>query len=236
MASVGIEARALVAEKMLSELLEIYEVSQEKDAIEARRQSKEHEMRKWVLLKNHLSKTGDLLDCGFGSGRDLLIASELGYNGFGCELCEKYYTRFKTDFPDFKEKVRLEDMRNLSFEDSSFDIVRHNASFLHMPLLGKGYTIHKALNESWRVLRPGGTIYVYTKAGTNFCLIDTKEGFGPRPFQLFTKNLMYKTLMECGFSVTYLEIIKKERVSQQLNGEGKKQIISWVEAIARKIG
>lgn len=227
----------LIADMIQNETLKIYsKICGEaiKDAIEKRRYNQAREMRKWELLAKYVRKGGALLDCGFGSGRDLLIASRLGYKVFGCEACTKYYNDFIVSYPEYKGNLRHEDMRELSFNSEFFDIVRHNASFLHMPLIGPRYTIHKVFEESWRVLRHGGVMYIYTKAGNGFRLLDTGEGFGLRPFQYFTKDLLAHVLVESGFSVEYLAGIEKDRVLRQPDGAEVRKKIPWVEAIARK--
>ncbi len=232
------EALSCIAEKIIEKVEKIYEnCSLDVDALIARRQKREREQRKWDIMRMFIEGNSPyrLLDCGFGSGRDLLIAFEKGFDAYGCEFCKKYCDDFVWNYPQYSTKVVCEDMREMSFGDVMFDVVRHNASFLHFPLIGLGYTVHKVLQESWRVLKPGGALYIYTKAGEGFSLVDTGEGFGARPFQFFTKEKLSQVLIECGFSIGYMDVEEKERVVRNPNGFENRQKIQWIEAVACKV-
>lgn len=52
----------------------------------------------------------------------------------------------------FVNGIRHEDATSLSFEDESFDIIVSNEVFEHIPVVAP------AINEMFRVLRPGGTV------------------------------------------------------------------------------
>lgn len=185
------------------------------------------EMAKWNRLKAYIApgKKIKLFDCAFGSGRDLLIAQKLGYDVFGCELSEFLYSDFLAHTKFEKEKLVNTDFRSIPYPDETFDVVRHNASFLHLPVIGKGYTVHQCLEESSRILKKTGYLYVYTKEGTDFVTIDTGEGLGPRSFQLYDERLLTDVLLDCGFVVKCINHYLRER-----NGT----IIKWIEAFAQK--
>lgn len=225
-----------IANQIQSELLKVYNSNEvELDALLRRRYNFEKEKNKWDLLSKHIHLNHiKLLDCAFGSGRDLLISKKLGFDTYGCELCDKYYDDFILNYPTMKKKVKLCDMRELDFPNEMFDVVRHNASFLHMPIISKGLTIHKVLEETHRVLRPLGIVYVYTKAGEGFQAYDTGEGFGQRPFQLFSEKSLSIVLEECGFLVEFVDTLSRVRKIRTLNEGFKVVKINWIEAIARK--
>lgn len=185
------------------------------------------EMEKWERLKAYVApdKKIKLFDCAFGSGRDLLIAQKLGYDVYGCELSKFLYSDFLTCANFEQGKLVNADFRSLPYPNETFDVVRHNASFLHLPIIGKGYTVHQCLEESFRILKQEGYLYIYTKEGTGFVTIDTGEGLGSRSFQLYDERLLTKVLLDCGFEVKCINHYLRER-----NGT----IIKWIEAFAQK--
>lgn len=187
----------------------------------------EFELKKWNRLSYYIkpSKKICLFDTGFGSGRDLLLAKSYGYSVYGCELSKYMYEDFITTNEIQKSHLICCDMRTIPFPNERFDIVRHNASFLHMPMIGKGYTIHSCLDESYRLLKKNGILYIFIKEGNGFITLDTLDGLGKRPFQLFSEELLKKVLQECNFKT--LEINHYER-----NRNG--QIIYWIEVYAKK--
>lgn len=188
----------------------------------------EVELKKWERLQKYIKpeKHIKLFDTAFGSGRDLLLAKKFGYNAYGCELSEFLYTDFliKSNFES--TKVIHADFCNIPFPDKMFDVIRHNASFLHMPLIGPGYTVHKCLDESFRLLKENGYLYIYTKEGTGFVALDTLDGLGLRSFQLYDEETLGSILADCGFTVKCFNHYDHMR-----NGKH----ILWIEVFAQKV-
>ncbi len=185
------------------------------------------ELKKWERLSEYVkpNKKIKLFDSAFGSGRDLLIAKELGYDVYGCELSNFLYTNFLAEIKFDSAKIVQSDIRCIPFLDNSFDVIRHNASFLHMPLIDLGYTVHKCLEESFRLLKENGCLYIYTKEGRGFTVIDTLDGLGERSFQLYDEKILDRLLNDCGFTVKQFNHYDRER-----NGKH----ILWIEAFAYK--
>ena len=185
------------------------------------------ELEKWERISELVppSKNTKLFEMAFGSGRDLLIAKNLGYDVYGCELSNYLYMNFLAEFKFDSNKIIQSDIRNIPFCDNSFDLIRHNASFLHMPIIGPGYTVHKCLEESYRLLTKNGCLYIFTKEGQGFETIDTLDGLGKRSFQLYTEKTLKELLHDCGFAVTEFNHYNRER-------NGKR--ILWIEAFAYK--
>lgn len=195
--------------------------------IERRFKVSDFELQKWSRLEQYVKFPGKikLFDAAFGSGRDLLIARDLGYDVFGCELSRYMFEDFANNNSWIGNKIVNCDIRNISFDNESFDIVRHNASFLHMPVIGMGYTIHKTLTESWRLLNKGGLLYIYTKEGNGFQAIDTGDGLGIRSFQLFTIDDISTILEECGFAILHVNRFTRQRNDSYIN---------WIEIFSQK--
>lgn len=117
------------------------------------------------------------------------------------------------------------DMLNLPFDDEIFDIVRQNASLVHIPITTKGEMLDKAIKESYRVLKENGILFISVKKGEGVQFIDTKDGLGGRIFQMHTVETITKVLEENKF-----EILKIIEVNEHRN----KERIDWINVIALK--
>ena len=120
-------------------------------------------------------------------------------------------------------------MRTLCFDDESFDIVRHNATLVHMPIIGPEYGADKAICESNRVLKTEGLLYISLKIGNSngICSIDTNEGLGERIYQLYRKEDVEKLMKENSFKIIDTESIIEKR--------SENQEIEWFNVLAQKV-
>lgn len=195
--------------------------------IERRTKITPFELSKWERLERYFAPSTSvrLFDAAFGSGRDLMIAHQLGYDTFGCELSAYLYNDFLKNNKTFANKIIQCDIRDIPYPNESFHIVRHNASLLHMPIVGSGYTVHKCLAESYRLLKDNGLLYLYLKEGQGFTVIDTGDNLGGRSFQLYNQELIVSILNECGFIVDCVN-----RYSRPRNDKN----IEWIEIFSKK--
>lgn len=174
------------------------------------------------------SQQKSLLDAGSGNGRDLLYARDLGYQVFGIDYSEEFYHMLmclEREKKLEKNSCKCGDLRNLPWENNTFDIVRQNATLLHFPVIDFGYGVDKVVSESYRVLKPRGILYVSVKKGDGLICLDTEEGLGVRVFQLFSPDILTLILKRNGFQILSIENVEENR-----NGN----IINWIIAIARK--
>ena len=118
------------------------------------------------------------------------------------------------------------DMLKLPFPNCTFDIVRQNASLLHIPITTKGEMLDKAMEENNRVLKQNGILFISVKKGKGIQFIDTKEGFARRIFQMHTVESITKVIEENDFEILKMVEIKEER--QGTN-------IDWINIIAKKV-
>lgn len=171
-----------------------------------------------------------LLDVGTGNGRDLRFAqNEFQLTAVGIDNSQA----FVSGVQELEAQGRLAtgsifhgDMRDLSaFAEHTFDIVRHNASLLHMPVIGPGYMADQAICESFRVLKPGGILYVFVKAGAGMRLVDTAEGLGERFYQFFTESSLEALLERNHFGLL--------RVRAEVEVRNNKAI-PWLAAFAQR--
>jgi ubiquinone/menaquinone biosynthesis C-methylase UbiE len=103
----------------------------------------------------------DVLEIGVGLGADHQRFAEGGARLAGVDLTERAvaHTRQRLAAFGLSSNLHTADAENLPFESSSFDIVYSWGVLHHSP------NTPKAIDEVWRVLRPGGTarIMIYHK-------------------------------------------------------------------------
>lgn len=89
-----------------------------------------------------------VLDCGAGEG--FFLSSVKAKEKYGIEISEKRITKASALFPDLK--IQLGDIRNLPFEDKTFDVIVCSEVLEHV----SGY--EKAIEEFKRCVKPDGKI------------------------------------------------------------------------------
>ena len=191
-------------------------------------------------LARNLARTGKLgtetgtmrlLDVGTGSGRDLRYLTRFGdIQATGMDNCQAFVSILEEleragKIPD-SSAFRM-DMRSMDrFGDRTFDIVRHNATLLHLPSVTAGVGMDAALAESHRVLKPYGLLFATLKAGTGMEFVDTGEGLGKRFFQFYSEDELIEALQRNGFEVLDLQL----RYEQRTSGTTK-----WLATYAQKL-
>lgn len=101
---------------------------------------------------------GVLLDVGCGPGRDASILLQRGLRVIGVDF-SKEMVRIAKSVPGFD--VRFGDLRDLDFDDESFDGIWANASLHHLDK----EDVEPTLVEFKRLLKPEGVIFVSVKRG-----------------------------------------------------------------------
>jgi len=117
------------------------------------------------------------------------------------------------------------DILNLPFKNETFDVVRHCASLVHIPITTKGEMLDKAIFESYRVLKNKGIAHIIVKEGKGINYIDTNEGLGGRIFQLHTKETIKMVIERNNFKIIELKHIEEKR---------PKSVVKWITVIAQK--
>ena len=171
-----------------------------------------------------------VLDVGAGTGKDIKYMYDRGIkkvigldNSDGMIKVLKELEKRK-EIPE--NSFVKGDMLKLPFPDCTFDIVRQNASLLHIPITTKGEMLDKAMEENNRVLKQNGILFISVKKGKGIQFIDTKEGFARRIFQMHTVESITKVIEENDFEILKMIEIKEER--QGTN-------IDWINLIAKKV-
>jgi SAM-dependent methyltransferase len=172
-----------------------------------------------------------LLDIGTGPGRDLRYFRKFkDIKAVGIDNSEEFINVLKqlaTENEIEPDSFFKKDMRDLrGFQDSSFDIVRHNATLLHLPMITSGVGVDEALEESYRVLKPHGILFVLVKKGEGMGLVDTQEGLGGRFFQFFTEETLEMLLVRNQFNLLDMRTAEETRPNSS---------VTWLAAYAQKI-
>jgi ubiquinone/menaquinone biosynthesis C-methylase UbiE len=145
-------------------------------------------------------RPGLYLDLGCGTGRDLAWFEQHDLNLFGADLSAGMLDQARqvTSRP-----LAQMDMLNLGFADQAFTGVWCNAALLHLPKA----LAPQALQEMWRVLRPGGilNIAIQAGAGEQFEVNPYEAGLGERFFARYQMDEMTHLLTAQGFIVLETE-------------------------------
>lgn len=97
-----------------------------------------------------------VLEIGVGLGADHQRFAEAGALLYGIDLTERAieHTRSRLDLLGLDSKLQVADVEDLPFEDESFDLIYSWGVLHHTP------DIRKAIDEIYRVLKPGGELKV----------------------------------------------------------------------------
>lgn len=114
------------------------------------------------LLKGRITPDMQILDAGCGSGRNLVYFLRNGYTVYAVDQSAKAIETVQRVASELSsnwstERARVEPIENLSFENESFDFIISNA-VLHFAENEEHF--HQMLEELWRVLRPGGILFM----------------------------------------------------------------------------
>ncbi len=106
-----------------------------------------------IFKKNKIKK---ILDLGCGSGRNLIYLHNKGFEVEGIDIARKGIKRIKENLGS-SVKLKVADIyKRLPYKDESFDAVISVQVLQH----NKEPAIKRAIDEIYRILKPGGLIFV----------------------------------------------------------------------------
>ena len=116
-----------------------------------------HDYRQALFQRYRSECTGSkLLEIGFGLGIELAKLGKLGFSVTGIDpspnavrLCNEYLSRQNVD-----GRALVQNAEKMDFADGTFDAVYSSGVLQHTP------DQHSAIDEIWRVLKPGGNILI----------------------------------------------------------------------------
>ena len=124
-------------------------------------------------LLSHISKSTPLiLDVGCGDGRHCAIIEENGGKAVGVDLSDSMLAEAKAYYPggDFRKM----DMREMLFDDGSFDGTWSSGSIYHVTKVD----VRVVIMEFARVLRKDGVVALNFKLGKGEGLEDNPKSYG----------------------------------------------------------
>jgi tellurite methyltransferase len=185
------------------------------------------------LQRGRLRKDMRVLDAGCGSGRNLTYLLQAGAEVYGVDRNESAIERAREQAqrlaPDLTaDHFQVADLEALPFEGQSFDAVLCSA-VLHFAPDERSFL--RQLDELWRVLRPGGVLFV--RLASSIGIEDRIESRGGRRFGLpdgTERFLVDEALLlerTEAFGATLLDPLKTTHV------QGLRCMTTWVLARPR---
>lgn len=165
-----------------------------------------HPKKASTVFTSFLRKGSKVLDIGCGSGRDAQVFVEKGYQVVGIDLSSAMIGIAKKKVK--KARFQIMDMRNLIFNDNTFDGIWANAVLLHVPKK----KISSTLKEWRRVLKKSGLLYIGVKEGRGEGFEMDKRYKTPvkKYFSYFEKSEIERKVKLAGFTVDKLFVEKED--------------------------
>lgn len=159
------------------------------------------------LFLKYIPSASMILDVGFGSGRDMLYFSSLGYNVFGIDIVPDFILNAKSQGLN----VYNMDVNNICL-DMSFDGIWACASLLHLD------DIFLPIAHLTKVLKPNGVIYLSMKYGVGQ---DNIDGI---TYKYMDEHLLSELANNCGLTIKEFNI----------SGDKLFRGYSWINCILAK--
>lgn len=135
-----------------------------------------------------------ILDAGCGPGRDSRIFAKSGYDVYGIDLSDSFLKIAITNSPE--AKFISMNILKLEFENDFFDGIWCCAVLSHF----KREDMLKALSEYYRVLKPGGILFIAVKEGSCEGIVLEEEFHSyPRFISRFSEQEIRSYLEESKF-------------------------------------
>ena len=167
-------------------------------------------------LLSYVPSGGLVLDIGCGPGDYALMIAARGYRVIALDLSNGMLSvAARQGTP----RLMCADMRWLPLPRHVADGAFLSASLLHLPKSNASY----ALQEVYRVLRPGGTAYWGMKEGHGSAHVAAPEG-GARFFTYYQAEEFDALLQATGFTL----------LDSWISPPGEKQEHRWINRIAEK--
>lgn len=170
-------------------------------------------------LVSFTSKSEPLfLDVGCGDGRHCIMIEKNGAKAIGIDLSEGMLKEAKAYYPD--GDFRKMDMRDLLFDDDSFDAIWTSGCIYHV----RKSEVRKVISEFRRVLKSDGVLGLNFKLGDGEGLESNPKSYSghPRYFAYYSKEEMEGLFREFGFeeieSCTFPEEIFGDDILQMWFG------------------
>ncbi|MCK5373453.1 MAG: class I SAM-dependent methyltransferase [Candidatus Aenigmarchaeota archaeon] len=194
-------------------------------------------LNKLIQLIKENNVTESILDVGCGYGHDVIWFEQHGFEAFGLDISEHLINKarnlYETDTNIADNDISrfivgsMIDMHQ--FDDESLGCVKMDASLYHLPYYGKDSPVNTAIEETHRILKDEGVIYLRVHS-----VADGKKGFMELEQRGEDLNSRYGQNLTSEEAKYLLESNGFEIIEQVNKRQGKRQRY-WCSAYARKI-
>ncbi|MEQ9116117.1 MAG: class I SAM-dependent methyltransferase [Rickettsiales bacterium] len=126
------------------------------------------------LLKNYNTNNKSILDVGCGNGRNIPFFKSLGLKTVGTEVSKDNVSKLKRKFPNSSFYHCYSDNMEM-FKDNNFEFVVAVNSIYY---LRQGCELIDNINESIRILKPGGALIMSFIGNKHFIMKNAKRDSG----------------------------------------------------------
>ncbi len=172
------------------------------------------------LFIKDLPSQGKVLDVGCAGGRDSKVFSDEGFQVTGIDLCEEFLVRARARVPG--AVFLQEDLLDLTFSEESFHGIWACAVLLHL----EKADLPKVLGDFFRILKPGGSLFIGVKEGEGErSVIDSLSDGKSRYFSFYREDEIASIVEAAGFKIT------SSQIKEDLTGRNE---VKWIRMIAKK--
>jgi ubiquinone/menaquinone biosynthesis C-methylase UbiE len=170
-----------------------------------------------------VEKGEKVLDVGCAAGRDSRHLKNKGFKVVGIDLSDELLNLAREKD---KESIYLRmNATDIDFGGDEFGGIFASAVLLHLP---SNRQVEKAIGEFYRVMKPGGVLFISVKAETfgkpkEEMVIEHLSLGKARYMRYFNKNELAVTLVKQGFEVIDIEKIKS-----------RSRNLEWIQVFAKK--
>ncbi len=134
-----------------------------------------------ILVLEHMPDDAKVLDIGCGGGRTAIALAELGLDVYGIDISNAMVTlaRQQASWAEVDGEFQVMDVMHMEFPADVFDVAFYSYNGIEL-LPGKAGK-ERAVQEIWRVLKPGGVFIFSTHS------IFALNGLAPARLKTFVK-------------------------------------------------
>ena len=157
------------------------------------------------VLKGSLGPPGNLLDVGFGSGRNMVYFLNAGWHIWGIDTDQSQVQLLRYLFQQYPDqdptRLTTGSVQSIPLTPASVDLVICSRVLHHLP---SPDAVKSSCEEMHRVLKPDGVLYLSMNSTINFeSHLLNKEGgrvFRNGTRGVFLTDLLLDQIVELGFS------------------------------------